>query len=297
MPDASRALLAILAALAVTSCSSGSEPSPQPAQRVMLSGAVYAAVSQRAIQDARVQIVDGPNMGRETLTNGAGHYEFANLSAGTMTLQFSSSGYLDVRRTETISADTTLEIRLERGPEPGFVLSGTVSTLWGEPIDDVGVEAVHDGRVAGGGTTNRSGAYSIPTLPGQDYTVRAIKWGYRTPQLPLSLSANATLDIALDRVRIEISGRVEEAPPCIGPIGGARVEIVDGPDAGKASTSSDAGFRLESINWGTFRLRASRTGYTPAESAINAPAPGSGNPPAPASVQVSLRLTRTTSGC
>jgi hypothetical protein len=264
---------------------------------VTLAGTVYAAASQRSIQDVRVQIVDGPNIGRESVTNGAGHYEFANLVAGTVTLRFSSSGYLDLQRTENIQSDTTLEVRLDRGPEPGFVLSGVVTTQWGAPIDDVGVEAVHDGRVFGGGTTNRSGVYSIPTLPAQDYTVRAIKWGYRTPQLPLALSANATLNIALDRVRIEVGGSVDEAQPCIGVITGARVEIIDGPDAGVSFTSTSAGYRLENVNWGTLRLRASRSGYETAEATVEAPPPGSGNPPAPARVQVYFHLRRVAPGC
>ncbi len=299
MASARRVLLVVLAAGALVhaACSSDTGPSLQPAQRVLLAGTVYAAASQRVIQDVRVQIVDGANAGRETFTDGAGRYQFSNLMAGAMTLQFSSSGYLDLRRTENIHADTTLEVRLDRGPEPGFVLSGSVTTLWGEPIDDVGVEAVHGGRVAGGGTTNRSGVYSIPTLPAQDYIVRAIKFGYRTPQLPLSLNANATLDIALDRVRIEINGAVEEAPPCSGVVTGARVEIVDGPDAGMTSTSTDGKYRLENINWGRFRLRASSAGYTPAEVSVNALPPGSGNPPAPIQVQVHVPLKRATSGC
>lgn len=262
-----------------------------------LTGTVYAAASMRTIQDVRVQIVDGPNMGRETLTNGAGRYEFADLAAGMTTLRFSSSGYLDLQRTENIQSDTTLEVRLDRGPEPGFVLSGVVTTQWGEPLDDVGVEAVHDGRVFGGGTTNRSGVYSIPTLPAQDYIVRAIKWGYRTPQLPLVLSANATLNIALDRVRIEVSGFVDEVQPCVGAITGARIEIVDGPDAGVSSTSTSSGYRLENINWGTFRMRASRSGYETVETTVDAQPPGSGNPPAPGKVSVHFRLKRLSAGC
>ncbi len=287
--------LAVALACLMVACSSGTTPSPQPAQRVTLSGTVYAAASQRTIQDVRIQIVDGPNSGRESLTNGAGRYEFSNLIAGMMTLRFSSSGYLDLRRTETIQSDTTLEVRLDRGPEPGFVLSGVVTTQWGEPIDDVGVEAVRDGRVFGGGTTNRSGVYSIPTLPAQDYTVRAIKFGYRTPQVPLTLSANATLNIALDRVRIEVSGVVEEVAPCSGVVTDARVEIVDGPDAGMSFTSTGTGYRFENVNWGTFKILTSRSGYETAEVSVNSQPPGSGNPPAPVRVQVNLPLRRV--GC
>jgi hypothetical protein len=51
----------------------------------------------------------------------------------------------------------------------------------------------------------------------------------------------------------------------VGPITGARVEVVDGPDAGAVATSSVSGYSLSNINWGTFTLRASKSGYTPVE--------------------------------
>lgn len=235
----------------------------------------------------------GVNIGRETLTDGAGVFTLSELEPGAMTLMFTSSGYVDLQRSETIRADTTLDVRLDRGPEPGFVLSGHVTTLWGEAIGDVGVEAVHDGRVFGGGTTDRNGVYSIPTLPAQDYVVRAIKFGYVTPQLPTTLAGNTTLDIRLDRVRVAITGLIDEAAPCIGAISGARVEIVDGPDAGRATTSGSSGYVLQNINWGTFTLRASKEGYTAMNVSLTVQPPGSGNPPAPQTVQQNFRLANT----
>ena len=63
-------------------------------------------------------------------------------------------------------------------------------------------------------TSNRSGMYSIPTLLAQTYTVRVIKHGYITPQRPIVLTGNASLDFVLDRVRVVISGAVDEAPSC-----------------------------------------------------------------------------------
>jgi large repetitive protein len=276
-------------------CSSG--PTAPSSARVTLIGTVYADASGRTIQDVRVAVVDGVNAGRATMTNGAGAYTLTDLLPGTMTLLFTSSGYLDLRRTETIQRDTTLDVRLVRGPEPGVVLSGRVTTMWGEVLGDVGVEAVHDGRVFGGGTTDRSGVYSIPTLPTQDYIVRALKFGYVTPQIPVTLVSNTTLDIRMDRVRVSIVGSVDQMMPCVGPIIDARVEIVDGPDAGAAVTASVSGYSLSNINWGTFTLRASKSGYTPVSVSMNVAAPGSGFPPAPQTVRQDFRLERTSGGC
>jgi hypothetical protein len=161
-------------------------------------------------------------------------------------------------------------------PEPRFTLSGTVTTPWGERLGDVGVEAVAGGRVAGGGTTTSAGAYSIPTLAPGDYTVRAVKWGYDAPVQQIRIAADTRLDIAMDRGRVIIQGSVEEAPPCVAiPVIGARVEIVDGPDAGMFAIVADAsGYRLAGVRWGVFRMRASSAGHAPVEAAMDVPAPG-----------------------
>src|SRR6185436_12431773 len=121
-------------------------PTPNPAPRVTLNGRVFAASSGGPDHypvgmsiSARVLIVEGVNAGRETSAYMG--YKFADLEAGTMTLLVSTSGYQDVRRTVTILNDTTLDVGLEPGDWPGFVLSGMIRERWGDPIGDVGIEA------------------------------------------------------------------------------------------------------------------------------------------------------------
>jgi hypothetical protein len=264
---------------------------------------VYAAASggpdhypSGSALSARVLIVEGVNAGRET-SSAHGGYKLADLEPGTMTLHFSTSGYKDQRRTLEVRADTTLDVGLEPGLWPGFVLFGLITTQWGEPIYDVGVEAVHDGRVLGGGTTAANGLYRIPTLPATNYSVRAIKWGYVTPQRALTLMRDTTLDFVLDRVRVSIFGAVNEAAPCAGAIREARVEIVSGPDAGIGASSTATGYQLTNINWGKFRLRAVKTGYVPAEVSLDVSSPGSREGsqelPAPINVRQDFLLQRT----
>ena len=177
------------------------------------------------------------------------------------------------------------------------MLSGLITTQWGEPIGDVGLEAVHGGRVLGGGSSGRTGVYRIPTLPATDYIVRVRKWGYIEPQRPLTLTGDTTLDFALDRVRVSIFGAVSEAPPCAGAIQGARLEIVSGPDAGIGASSTATGYQLKNINWGKFRLRAAKTGYVPADVSMDVASPGSREVsqelPAPFNVRQDFLLQRT----
>lgn len=273
----------------------GPSPVPSPS-RVVLSGTVTAA-NGLPIPNVRVQVVEGVNADRSAFSNDAGQYRLSDLEPGTLTLLFTTGEYQDLRRTEVVRADTTLNVQLD---PKGLVLSGLITTQWGEPINDVGVEAVRDGRVSGGGTSNRSGAYRIPTLPAAEYIVRAIKWGYVTPQRPVTLSGDATLDIMLDRVRVSIFGGVNEAAPCTGAIQDARVEIVSGPDAGSRVSSTTTGYELRNINWGTFRLRASKTGYAPAEVSMDVASPGSRvgpeELPAPVNVRQDFQLQRM-GGC
>ena len=271
-------------------------PSSTPPSSVVVSGTVSAAENGLPIPRVVVEIVQGINAGRSTFSND-GTYQLADLAPGTFTLQFTTSEYRDLQRTQAVQANTTLDVQLER---KGLTLSGRISTQWGESIGDVGVEAVHDGRIAGGGTSDRStqstGVYRIPTLPPADYAVRAIKWGYVTLQHPVTMTGDTTLDFVLDRVRVSIFGLVVEAPPCGGVIQDARVEIVTGPDVTIGASSTATGYRLTNINWGKFRLRAAKPGYMPVEMSMDVSSPGSKEGrdelPAPSNVQQDFVLHR-----
>jgi hypothetical protein len=252
---------------------------------VVLSGKVYAASSGTAPDHygagatigARVFIVSGVNAGRETYSPSPG-YKLTDLEPGVMTLHVSSSGYIDQLLTVDVRTDTTLDVGLEPGPWPGFVISGKITTEWGELINDPGVEATRDGRTYGGGSRPPVGSgvsYRIPTLPAGEYILRVIKWGYVDPQPKVTLTRDTTLDIVLRRVKVLLFGTVREAAPCTGAIEGVEVEVVNGPDTGVGVVSTATGYRTSrTINWGQFRVRASKVGYVPAEMPIEVLPPG-----------------------
>ena len=270
---------------------------------MIVSGTVYAAENGLPIPRVLVQVVEGVNTGRSTLSED-GNYQLADLEPGTFTLQFTTSEYRDLRRTEVVQANTTLNVQLDR---KGLTLSGRITTQWGEPIDDAGVEARSDSGARGGGTSYLGGGmYRIPTLPPGDYIVRVTKWGYNIPPRSLTLTSDTTLDFALDRVRVSLFGTVSEAPPCSGAIQGAAVEVVSGPDTGVGVVTTATGYQTDRrINWGTFRVRATKVGYAPAEVSIDVVPPGSlcqitmPNCPytsAPSEIEQDFVLQRT-SGC
>ena len=272
-----KTLAVVLMAIA-SACSHHPEEPTAPSAtgaRVTLSGALTAAATGEPIRNGSVQIVDGANAGRKSFSNDVGHYELVDVEPGTLTLLFDGSEFQELRRTEEVRANRTIDVQLEK---KGFVLSGRITTQWGEAIGDVGVEATQDGRVRGGGTSSSGAGYRIPTLSPGDYIVRTRKWGYLDQQRPLMLSGDATLDFALDRVRVSMVGAVREAAPCAGAIQDARVEIASGPDAGISGFSTATGYQLKEgarvINWGKFAIRASKTGYVPAELSIEVLPPG-----------------------
>ena len=245
---------------------------------MVLSGTVSAAANGLPLAGVYIHVVDGVNSGRSTYSIDGGRYELANLEPGAFTVQFGAGEYVDVRRADEFRVDTTLNVQLEK---KGFVLSGVIKTQWGEPIGDVGVNALHEGRIMGGAGGERAavpGGYRIPTLPAMDYIVQALKWGYVTQKRPVTMTGDTTLDFVLDRVRVSMFGAVKEAASCAGAIQDARVEIVSGPDAGVSALSTATGYQLKSgarvINWGKFTLRASKTGYLPAELSIELLPPG-----------------------
>jgi hypothetical protein len=247
---------------------------------VVLSGTAVAAENGMPIA-VLVQIVEGVNVGRSVLSTD-GKYQLTDLEPGTFTVQFTTGEYRDLRLTETVRANTTLNVQMER---KGLTLSGKITNQWGEPIGDAGVEVRGDTGARGGGTSNLGGGmYRIPTLPPANYTVQVFKWGYITPQRTVTMTGDTTVDFVLDRFRVSLFGTVSEAAPCSGAILDARVEVVAGPDAGVGATTTATGYKTaRTINWGKLTLRASRTGYTPAEMSIEILPPGwsCGTLPAP----------------
>jgi hypothetical protein len=270
-----------------------------PSSRVVVSGTVFAAENGAPIPKVLVEVVEGVNAGRNTFSED-GTYQLADLEPGRFTLQFTTSEYRDLLRTEVVQGNTTVNVQLER---KGLTLSGRIATQWGEPIGDVGVEVLRDGRVQGGGSSNSGGLYRIPTLPAGDYIVRPVKHGYLTPTRTLTLTGDTTFDMAFERVRVSLFGTVREVAPCAGAVPDARVEIVSGPDAGVGVTTTASGYQTtRSLNWGRFTLRVTKTGYVPVEVSLDVVPPGSScqiqmpNCPyvtAPSDVQQDFLLQRT----
>jgi hypothetical protein len=143
----------------------------------------------------------------------------------------------------------------------------------GESVGDVQIEAMHGGDPTVLVTSDSSGAYTIRGLAAQQYVIRATRNGYNVRNQDVTLANDMRLDIVMARNQVAVGGSLTEAAPCSARIDDARVEIVDGPDAGKWVLSGSSGYGIARVSWGSFRLRASKSGYSTVETMLNVPPP------------------------
>jgi hypothetical protein len=65
---------------------------------------------------ATVQVVDGPNAGKSSSTDGGGNYTLTDLAVGSFTVRATASGYMVADRGLTVAEDTRLDLKLTRTP-------------------------------------------------------------------------------------------------------------------------------------------------------------------------------------
>lgn len=114
----------VVCAVSVAGCGSSNPAAPTSATAptststtaatYSLSGLLTDGFSGGILPGIDVQIMSGPNQGQDIKTDSTGHYSFAGISNGTFTVQFSAVSYVTQTATITVSADTTLNIVLQR---------------------------------------------------------------------------------------------------------------------------------------------------------------------------------------
>ena len=149
-------------------------------------------------------------------------------------------------------------------PSPGgrpFTVNGVVreklsSGAFGLPIKGVKVEA----GPAISTMTDDDGRYSI-AVGGGSLDLTFSREGYRPTTLRVeALSANRSLDAALDPILSTLTGTVIDAALST-PVIGARLEILNGSNQGRSTaTDTNGEYRFAGV-WGDFDLSVSVVGY------------------------------------
>ena len=154
-----------------------------------------------------------------------------------------------------------------------YNITGTVRDQAGNPVEGASVNV---GRIFSktgprvSTTTNAAGRFA-GTLPPGTYDYHAAHPGFEDLSgNGVVVAANTTLDLNL-RPGIILSGNVIEAG--VGRVDGAKVEIVDGPNAGRSMLTGGPGSMSYSFVYllpGEFTVRVSKDGYEPVEQRVNA---------------------------
>jgi carboxypeptidase family protein len=153
-------------------------------------------------------------------------------------------------------------------------LSGKVTaTPLGEAVPNAQIEAMHGGAATITAMSDASGSYVLRGLLPQQYVIRTTKNGYFVRNQDVTMAGDVRVDIVMARNQVAVTGSVTEAAPCSAGVENARVEILDGPDAGKSASAGSGTYTIAGVSWGTFRLRASKTGYNASEATLDVPPP------------------------
>jgi protocatechuate 3,4-dioxygenase beta subunit len=235
-----------------------------------LPGTLFGTVRDQnghLLSGARVEIIAGPSAGAVQVDE-HGHYELAELSAGTYTLRAAAEGFQDQTWEGILVSEghgTRVDFALHAGetvPRASSV-SGTVTGSGGSPLHGAVVE-ITAGPSSGHSAVNAHGGYSLPDLQPGNYTVQASLAGFITQAAEVAVTEgsartqNFTLTAApaLGQVR----GVVTDALGHL--LAGVRVEIVEGPATGRHTLSNAHGqYHLGDLAAGTYRLRFSSHGF------------------------------------
>ena len=187
---------------------------------------------------------------QSAVTDGEGVYTIDNLAPGEITLEFSSDGMLDVRRTVTLSGPSTeVDVELKAGES----ITGIVMTEAGEPVAEADVRASSAAAL-----TDAAGTFVLEGLPPGRYAVSAAKNGYSSASVAdVDIPGARSIRLVLGRGGV-IAGHVRGLAPAE-----LRTATIFASSSGggtaSASVNDDGHYRMEGAPLGMVRVSA-RTG-------------------------------------
>ncbi len=143
-------------------------PPPAPASETtyVISGYVRDQLTNGAIANARLDVIDGVNAGKTAWSDSGGLYRFEQLKAGTTRVRITAADY-DAREADVpVSSDLTMNFQL--APVMPYVYSGIVTDGAGRPVAGATVRGGPNS-----GTTDANGRYEFrspySSVPGNVY--------------------------------------------------------------------------------------------------------------------------------
>ncbi|MFC4098834.1 carboxypeptidase regulatory-like domain-containing protein [Paenibacillus xanthanilyticus] len=184
--------------------------SPNPA---LVTGTVLGADGS-PIPGANVDIVDPfGQLVTTTTTDAAGNYAFNNLAPGSYRVRASAPNFSAAQVGVTLAAGEASVVNLILQPEPG-VLTGIVHTAADTPLAGTSIRVVtNEGITIATAFTDSAGAFTIPSLPPNSYTVNFGQQGFASQTQGAIVLSNQTtvLDVTLFMLAGTLNGIVTDA--------------------------------------------------------------------------------------
>ncbi len=110
----------IRAALEQVSAAAPVSVDARPPGRSTLSGIISDSVTRRSLASATVRILDGPDAGREAVSDESGFYSLAALVQGNLTVRVTRPGYETSEGVAALAGDLHFDVSLRPLPPPPF---------------------------------------------------------------------------------------------------------------------------------------------------------------------------------
>jgi hypothetical protein len=141
-----------------------SPAAPSTGALLSLSGLVSDATSGAPLQGAALEIIDGPNLGRQASSGPDGAYRFDQLQASGFTIRVSRSGYQTQHRPVTLTSSQRLDVAL---PAADARRAGrAVDVLTGAPLAGLSVGTSPAGNVPSARTADDGSFVIAVDAPG-----------------------------------------------------------------------------------------------------------------------------------
>ena len=224
-----------------------------------ITGRVTSAANDTAIAGARVSFYGG-----EATSDTTGSFKLSNVPSGNIQLTASASGYQNYSVTIAAGTQNSVNFALIPLSAAGSVTGKVASAINGTALSGVTV------KYSGGSTTtDPTGAFSFPAIPGgsYDFTAQLSGWVPVTTRVVIQPGTTSTLNVRL-ATGAKIAGRVTNTAGSALP--GATVNVHGGlvPTTITLKTDSAGGYASGWISIGSYQAVAAAPNYASSAASV-----------------------------
>ena len=153
-----------------------------------------------------------------------------------------------------------------------YTLTGVITdTSTHRAIPGARLEVLTGPNAGTSATADQSGTYVLSDLVAGSFRLRASADNYTSGEQGVTVPDNPRADFELRHIAYTLTGVITDSNTHVG-IVGARVEAINGPNAGKSMTTDATGaYVMAELVAGTSRMRASAAGYESGEQNVTVP--------------------------